>query len=239
MKIAVLLFSSLVALAVASPLEQSPEIEIIEKGISGQGTTTRYWDCCKPSCSWKANIKTPNMVPVASCDKSGINKLAADVKSGCDGGKAYMCNSQQPWAVNSTLAYGFGAASFTSGVDVNLCCACFLLSFTDKIANKKMIVQVTNTGADLGRNHFDIALPGGGVGIFTQGCHDQWNAPWSGWGDQYGGVHNRGECNTLPANLQAGCYFRFDFYQNADNPKMNFQQVKCPAEIVAKSGCSL
>ncbi|XP_050500060.1 endoglucanase [Diabrotica virgifera virgifera] len=239
MKIAILV-SALVALAVATPLEQSPEIKFIEKGISGEGTTTRYWDCCKPSCSWRGNVHTPSGVPVASCDRSGVNRVDANAKSGCEGGgSAYMCNSQQPWAVNSTLAYGFGAASFSNGVDVSLCCACFLLSFKDQISNKKMIVQVTNTGSDLSHNHFDIALPGGGVGIFTQGCHDQWNAPWNGWGDQYGGVHNRGECATLPQALQSGCYFRFDFYQNANNPRMHFDQVQCPAEIVARSGCSL
>ena len=32
-----------------------------------------------------------------------------------------------------------------------------------------MIVQATNTGGDLNHNHFDILLPGGGVGIFN-GC---------------------------------------------------------------------
>lgn len=51
-----------------------------------------------------------------------------------------------------------------------------------------MIVQVTNTGSDLGKNHFDIAMPGGGVGLFN-GCSAQWNASVDGWGDRYGGVH--------------------------------------------------
>ncbi|XP_072379452.1 endoglucanase-like [Diabrotica undecimpunctata] len=236
MKSALILLAAVVAVALA---EHSPEIKFVRGGLVGDGTTTRYWDCCKPSCSWKENIKTPSMVPVASCDKTGVTQLKPSVKSGCDGGDAFMCNSQQPWVINSTLAYGFGAASFSGGIEYNSCCACLLLSFTDQISNKKLLLQVTNTGSDLGRNHFDIALPGGGVGIFTEGCHDQWNAPWSGWGDQYGGVGSKADCNTLPKELQQGCTFRFDFFENANNPKVHFEQVECPAEIVAKSGCQL
>lgn len=74
------------------------------------------------------------------------------------------------------------------GADYSQCCSCMLLSFTEQIENKKMVVQVTNTGSDLSRNHFDIAMPGGGVGIFN-GCTKQWEAPTDGWGDRYGGVH--------------------------------------------------
>ena len=38
------------------------------------------------------------------------------------------------------------------------------LTFTStSIAGKKMIVQATNTGADLASGQFDLAIPGGGV----------------------------------------------------------------------------
>lgn len=30
-------------------------------------------------------------------------------------------------------------------------------------------------------NHFDLQIPGGGVGLFN-GCQSQWNAPADGWG---------------------------------------------------------
>ena len=44
------------------------------------------------------------------------------------------------------------------------------LTFTSgPVAGKTMIVQSTNTGGDLGENHFDIQMPGGGVGIFGSG----------------------------------------------------------------------
>ena len=40
------------------------------------------------------------------------------------------------------------------------------LTFTStSIAGKKMIVQATNTGGDLAQGQFDLAIPGGGVGI--------------------------------------------------------------------------
>jgi hypothetical protein len=40
------------------------------------------------------------------------------------------------------------------------------LTFTStSIEGKKMIIQATNTGADLSEGQFDLAMPGGGVGI--------------------------------------------------------------------------
>ena len=72
-----------------------------------------------------------------------------------------------------------------------------------------MIVQATNTGGDLGDNHFDLVLPGGGVGTFN-GCTAQYNAPADGWGARYGGVSSRSECDQLPAAIRPGCYWRFD-----------------------------
>jgi hypothetical protein len=106
---------------------------------------------------------------------------------------------------------------------------------TTSIAGKSMIVQATNTGGDLGSNQFDIALPGGGVGIFNA-CTDEFNAPSSGWGAQYGGISSN-TCSTFPKALQAGCGFRWDWFEGADNPEVEFERVECPAEIVAKSGC--
>jgi hypothetical protein len=79
-------------------------------GLSEAGKTTRYWDCCKPSCSWagKASYRTH---PVNTCQKDGhtleTNLIA---KNGCEGGPAFMCANQQPWAVNDSFAYGFAAA---------------------------------------------------------------------------------------------------------------------------------
>ncbi|KAK0102914.1 hypothetical protein ONS95_000893 [Cadophora gregata] len=100
-----------------------------------------------------------------------------------------------------------------------------------------MVVQATNTGGDLSGNQFDISMPGGGVGIFN-GCTQEWSAPSSGWGAQYGGISAASSCAGFPAALQAGCNWRFEWFKGADNPTVSFKQVACPAAITAKSGCT-
>jgi|SRR5690242_7263655 len=118
-----------------------------------------------------------------------------------------------------------------------------------------MVVQVTNTGGDLGNNHFDLQMvcrlptlysfdayqanllqPGGGVGLFN-GCTTQFGAPPNGWGQQYGGISQRSECDAFPTQLQAGCRWRFDWFKNADNPSVTFRPIACPAALTDKTGC--
>lgn len=96
--------------------------------------------------------------PVNTCNAQ--NQVLSDYSaaSGCDSGSAYMCNNQAPWAVNSNLAYGYAAARISGLTESDWCCACYELTFTSGAASgKQMIVQVTNTGGDLGNNHFDLA----------------------------------------------------------------------------------
>ena len=38
---------------------------------------------------------------------------------------------------------------------------CLKLDFQGVLQGKSMIVQVTNTGGDLGQNQFDVQIPGG------------------------------------------------------------------------------
>ncbi|PBP21597.1 glycosyl hydrolase family 45 [Diplocarpon rosae] len=166
-----------------------------------------------------------------------------------------VCSNQTPWAVSDTLAYGFVATTIAGGTEASWCCACYELTFTSgPVAGKQMVVQATNTGGDLGSNQFDIAvgfrllktrndaetdgsqIPGGGFGSFN-GCTAEWGTPSTGWGAQYGGITTRSQCDALPAKLRAGCYWRFDWFQNADNPAATFQQVACPAALTARSGC--
>jgi len=64
---------------------------------------------------------------------------------------AYTCNNNIPWAINDNLAYGFAAAKLVGQGEGDWCCACYELTFTSTaVSGKKMIVQVTNTGGDLG-----------------------------------------------------------------------------------------
>ena len=208
------------------------------QGSQGNGQTTRYWDCCKPSCGWP---KKGNLVkgPVLTCDR-GDNPLndGGNTRSGCDsGGSAFMCSSQEPFATNQTHSFGFAAVRIAGKQETDWCCACYELTFTSgPVSGKKMIVQAINTGGDLGQNHFDLAIPGGGVGLFNA-CTNQYGAPPNGWGERYGGVRSRSDCNNFPAKLKAGCLWRFDWFGGADNPGVSFKQVACPAVLTAKSGC--
>jgi hypothetical protein len=77
-------------------------------------------------------------------------------------------------------------------------------------------------------------MPGGGVGIFNgmpppfssnrrngrkankttnakTACTNQYGAPANGWGDRYGGIHSKSECDSFPEKLKAGCNWRFDW----------------------------
>jgi hypothetical protein len=197
----------------------------------GNGRTTRYWDCCKASCSWSKKAAVSHVVD--SCAKDGKTKdTALDLKSGCDGGPSFICTDQQPWAVNSSYFYGFAAA--TVAAESAICCGCFELTFTGGTpSGKKMLVQITNTGSDVGSGQFDLQIPGGGVGIFD-GCSKQWGGSYK-WGQRYGGVGSAAECSGIPTDLQAGCKFRFDYI--GDNPPISYKSGKCPAEITAKTNC--
>ncbi|THU84955.1 glycoside hydrolase family 45 protein [Dendrothele bispora CBS 962.96] len=212
-------------------------LPLLALGVTAQttGVTTRYWDCCKPSCAWSGKASVSQ--PVLTCDAGGNTLTDPDVTSGCDGGTAFTCANNSPFAVDDNTAYGFAAVSIAGSNEAAWCCSCYELTFTSgPVAGKKMTVQATNTGGDLGSNQFDLLIPGGGVGIFTQGCPAQFGS-WNG-GQQYGGVSSRDECSQLPASLVAGCQFRFDWFEGADNPGVTFQEVTCPSELTAISGCS-
>ncbi|KAJ4358374.1 uncharacterized protein N0V89_002956 [Didymosphaeria variabile] len=204
---------------------------------SGSGKTTRYWDCCKGSCGWAG--KAPVNQPIRSCDKSDNPLADMAAKSACDngGGVAHMCSNQSPWAVDDKLAYGFAAVKLAGSTENAWCCSCYELTFTSgPVAGQQLVVQATNTGGDLGQNHFDLAMPGGGVGLFNA-CTNQWGAPPNGWGAQYGGISKQSDCDGFPEKLKAGCNWRFDWFKGADNPDVTFKKVTCPKAITDKSGC--
>uniref|UniRef100_A0A1I7SBZ3 cellulase n=1 Tax=Bursaphelenchus xylophilus TaxID=6326 RepID=A0A1I7SBZ3_BURXY len=201
------------------------------------GTTTGYWDCCKPSCAWpgKTNLKTR---PSLACDKFDRPLNDSNAWSACGKhGVAYMCSHEQPWAVNDQLSYGFAAVKLAGMSEDGWCCSCYELTFTEgPVKGKKFVVQATNTGGDLGENHFDMAIPGCGVG-YLNGCTAQHHAPKDGWGKRYGGISAVSECSQLPQELQPGCHWRWSWYLGAQIPKVTFKRVKCPKEITEKSQC--
>jgi hypothetical protein len=205
-----------------------------------EGVTTRYYDCCKPSCSWPG--KADVFHPVRHCKVDGTTLIEdQEAPSACQKdvvGTAHMCENQQPWAVSDSLSYGFAAAALPGGESVS-CCKCYALTFTDPpIRGKQLVVQVTNTGSDVGSNQFDLQIPGGGVGIFDA-CTNMYGLPAgsNGWGKQYGGITGIEDCESFPESLKEGCKWRFNWLLGADNPKMKFAEVECPKVLTDITGC--
>lgn len=215
------------------------------------GWASRYWDCCKPACGWKANLRTGN--PMTSCNQQNQSLSSADVKNACDGGGggAFMCWNASPWSVSDTLSYGFVAASAGNYV----CGRCFQLQFTgsghsgsnpgaSSLNGKSMIVQVINNGGVAG-DQMDILIPGGGVGALNA-CSTQWGNV--NLGAQFGGFFlackndkacTQQMCQAAFAGkpeLQAGCDWFLGWFNGADNPNFVFKQVSCPSAITQKSG---
>jgi hypothetical protein len=136
--------------------------------------------------------------------------------------------------VADDLAYGFAV---TKGVEN--CCKCFELQWTNGTAvGKRIQLQVINEGGnvDNGVRQFIILTPGGGVGPNPQGCTTQWGYDW---GRQYGGVVKGDDCVTLPEQLQAGCYWRWNWARGDVNSwAVEWKQITCPEELTSVSGCS-
>jgi len=157
--------------------EDYPALEEGAKGVS-PGWATRYWDGCKPHCSWLGNIvDIQNPKPwngiCKNCDKNNkeISTYYEDPKnsdwwasylsvpSSCDGGSTYACWDMAPIAINDTLAYGFAAMN----PEIAECGTCYQLEFDGywydepamprpthrAIKGKKIIVMASNIGGDV------------------------------------------------------------------------------------------
>jgi hypothetical protein len=236
---------------------------IVAKGsTSGSGFASRYWDCCKPSCSWKEN--TNNLA--SQCSNKGTTKSTDwGAASVCDGGSMSTCISQIPFTISGCDNIGFAYAAVPTN---NACGRCFELSFTgtgkyetklnhQKLKGKKLIVMASNIGYDVEGHQFDIMIPGGGYGKFN-GCS---NMGWSSnMGQQYGGLlsdceseagysggddqiyKRRKEClvnkcnSSFGSDTQAkqGCLFLANFMEAAGNPNHTYREVECPSVLTAK-----
>ena len=234
--------------------DSCPEIKYISSSFSGSGFASRYWDCCKPSCSWKEN--SPE-IQARQCDKNMNLITDASSKSMCEGGPATTCLSQIPFTINGCDNIGF---AFAACPTTNACGRCALLEFTGegkyetrenhkKLKGKKLIVMASNIGYDVNEKQFDIMIPGGGVGAFN-GCA---NILGTNLGKQYGGflsdcedevgwndesaIYSKrkecliNKCNSIFSNnysAKEGCLFLATFLEAAGNPLHTFKEIECP-----------
>jgi hypothetical protein len=91
---------------------------------AARGVTTRYWDCCKPSCAWPDKARVSR--PVLTCNRQDQMILDALAPSACGGSDvAYTCSNNAPWAINDNLSYGFAAAKLLGKSEWDWCCACY------------------------------------------------------------------------------------------------------------------
>lgn len=216
------------------------------------GFATRYWDCCKPTCAWKNNAGGKG---IASCGQSNNNMGVSEEQSACTSGGAYMCWNYVPWSINDGQAYAF--AAFNSG---SKCGECYELQFTGKsnagtssdkscapLEGKSLIVQIINTG-NIQQGQFDLLIPGGGVGEFNA-CNKQWGsnvnlgAQYGGFGMtcNYGAFCVKEMCNAVfqdKPDLLKGCLWYATWMNTADNPKLKYKKVTCPAALANVSGIS-
>ncbi|WP_157360350.1 cellulose binding domain-containing protein [Aliagarivorans marinus] len=231
-------------------------------GHSAEGYATRYWDGCKPHCSWADNT---SITPVKTCNiNNQDNGDNADIASACNGGDAFTCWDMAPKRISDTLSYGYAAVP-ASG---DICGKCYQLTFTGKgkyndlepgsqalkAANKTMIVMATNIGYDVHGGQFDLLIPGGGVGAFNA-CSNQWGVSDHELGAQYGGFLTscqsqlgysdtealkscvRNSCDSVFSDpsmdsLKQGCYWYLDWFEMADNPMLEYEEVACPTALL-------
>lgn len=223
----------------AAPAPRGVGVAAAARGGWVTGTyTTTYWDCCKPSCSWPG--KGTLGKPVRSCHADG-STAGVNERSACEaGGTAGACVDNTPWQVSAKLSYGFAAAavSGSSGLtgDDN-CGQCYAIRFR---TGHTHVIQVTNIGYDVRGDHsFDLMVPGGGRGIFKDGCDTlHGRGTNADCGRLYGGCQSRSACRQLAPYFRRGCRWRYSWLGEASrsgNPRVRFRRVRCPKALVARS----
>ncbi len=224
------------------------------------GWMSRYWDGCKPSCSWSDKQFANGVGPCKECNKQNQKMNTSDAnKSSCEGGNSYTCWDMIPFVDSNdpNKAYGFAATP------TDRCGVCFELKFdggfkhgsagaTHKaLIGKTLIVMGSNMGWDVAGGQFDFLVPGGGVGQFDS-FSGQLGISKSALGEQSGGLlaslgnptslpsaqtQLKGKCSEVFGKsglewLKAGCDFYADWLMAANNPTMTYKEVSCPAVLV-------
>jgi len=204
------------------------------------GWISRYWDGCKPSCSWSDKPVTPQWGRVKNCNRNNEEIPLDDQnsRSSCDGGTAYTCWDMVPFVDpnDPNRAYAFAATPSHE------CGKCFEITFnggfqhgtayaTHKaLQGKTLTVMGSNIGYDVQGGQFDVLIPGGGVGAFDS-FSSQIGVNNSSLGQQYGGLLS--DCETQ-LNWANGT---LEQYQTCLRNKCDDVFGNKPAQALLLEGC--
>ena len=191
----------------------SPKPPALPPGAPAPGWLTRYWDCCKPSCSWPGKVRS-GASAARQCHRDGVTAWPEDTQSPWHATQsvcqdnvpaddaAYVCNSHIPKVSPSDPSVSYVTVATSANNEQATCGACFEITFEGtghflpndpgsvalKAKHKRIIALATNVGYDVTQDksrQFDVMIPGGGVGAFD-GCTKQWERDVSSTA-QYGG----------------------------------------------------
>jgi len=243
-------------LLISEIISDCPKIVKKSGSSPSPGFTTRYWDCCKPSCAWNHGSRSCDMKQEVE-----TNPYLTSICAGGNEGTSTTCLTQVPFTIDGCpdMGFAFAATPGNPGGNDN-CGKCFEFTFTGEghwkttaqtqaLKGKKLIVMTTNIGYDVEEGQFDILTPGGGVGLFN-GCDHLFGS--ANMGVQYGGLLT--ECldvkkasdpvaclkegcqkafSNIPLALE-GCMWHVNFMEGADNPSMTFEEIECPDVLKEK-----
>ncbi|WP_405341433.1 glycosyl hydrolase family 5 [Fibrobacter sp.] len=126
---------------------------LLAEGSTQKGWNSRYWDSCKPHCSWMDNVDTSSQAAYAAAGYTVRNCNIHDVEiptftlskglerywwgmegvpSSCEvgAGGSFTCTDMAPIRVNDTLSYGFVAGPSNQG-----CGKCYHLQYDGSTSN--------------------------------------------------------------------------------------------------------
>ncbi len=126
---------------------------LLATGTTQKGWNSRYWDSCKPHCSWMDNVDTSSQAAYAAAGYTSRNCNIHDIEiptftlsrglerywwgmegvpSSCvvGAGGAFTCTDMAPIQVNDTLSYGFVAGPSNQG-----CGKCYHLQYDGSTSN--------------------------------------------------------------------------------------------------------
>ena len=201
---------------------------------AAQASTTRYWDCSGGACGCGFGEKDKEIY----CHSNALRAAPADNKYGAK-------------------YYGAAAISATLGGDywdLAACGSCFKVTGTANVPGKShtstVVLKATNFCPDqnavcAGQAHFDIAAPGFDYPntsyhntCDTVETEQALKAPQTCgmWMIRSQDPSEGCSCSDFnDPTLQAGCENFLDLGWN--NPDVDYEEVDCPAELVASPPC--